>query len=62
MACDGNTRGDAVEMMLRVERLEAGVEVEFERVEETDENFVGFWHARLRLLLQKDVSHSELRR
>lgn len=58
MACDGGTRDDAVEMMLQVERLEAGVEVEFERVEEADENFVGFWHAGLRLLLQKDVSNT----
>jgi hypothetical protein len=35
MACDGGTHDGAVEMVLQVERLEAGVEVEFERVEET---------------------------
>ena len=58
MACDGGTRDDAVEMVLQFERLESGVEVEFERVEEADENFVGFWHAELRLLFQKDVSNT----
>jgi hypothetical protein len=58
MACDGSTRGDAVEMVLQVGRLEAGVEVESERVEEADKSSVGFWHARLRLLLQKDTSNT----
>jgi hypothetical protein len=38
--------------------LEVGVEVEFKRVEEADENFGGFWHAELRLLLRKDVSNN----
>jgi hypothetical protein len=56
MACDGGRRDNAVEMVLQVERLEAGVEVEFERVEEADENFADFWHAGLRLPLQMDVS------
>jgi hypothetical protein len=58
MAYDCGTRGDAVGMVLQVERLEAGVEVEFERVEEADESSVGFWHAGLRLLLQKDTSNT----
>ena len=58
MACGGGTHDDVVEMVLQVERLETGVEVELERAEEVDENFVGFWHAGLRLLLQKVVSNT----
>lgn len=58
MACDDGTHDDVVVVVLQVERLEAGVEVGFERVEEADENFVGFWHAGLRLLLQKVVSNT----
>jgi len=61
MACDGGTHDDVVEMVLQVERLEASVEVEFERAGEAGENFVGFWHAELRLLLQKDVSNTRSR-
>ena len=32
--------------------------MEFERVEDADENFVGFWHAGLKLVFQKDISNT----